>query len=51
MIGFAAFLAWLDEQRRSFNFRKAPLITPPVWLYSPVSPLTQRAESMPSRED
>jgi len=46
-----AFVAWLDEQRRVFNFRKALLINPPVRLYSSVSLLDRMIENIPGGED
>ncbi|MEE8428014.1 MAG: alpha/beta hydrolase, partial [Gammaproteobacteria bacterium] len=47
----SAFVAWLDEQRKIFNFRKALLINPPVKLYNSVSILDRMLENIPGGED
>ena len=46
-----AFVTWLDEQRRVFNFRKALMINPPVRLYSSISLLDRMSENIPGGED
>jgi hypothetical protein len=46
-----AFVTWLDEQRRVFNFRKALLINPPVHLYSSISLLDRMLENIPGGPD
>lgn len=43
----AAFLTWLDEQRRVFNFRKALMINPPVTLYNSISLLDRMTQNIP----
>jgi predicted alpha/beta-fold hydrolase len=47
----AAFVAWLDEQRQVFQFRKVLLINPPVRLYSSVSLLDRMIDNIPGGED
>jgi len=47
----AAFVSWLDEQRKSFNFRKVLLINPPVSLYSSISLLDRMLENIPGGVD
>jgi len=46
-----AFVTWLDEQRRVFNFRKALLINPPVRLYSSISKLDRMLNNIPGGVD
>ena len=46
-----AFVTWLDEQRRVFNFRKALLINPPVRLYNSISLLDRMLENIPGGVD
>ena len=43
----AAYVAWLDEQRQTFRFRKALLINPPVRLYDSISLLDRMLENIP----
>lgn len=43
----AAFVSWLDEQRKVFNFRKALLINPPVALYNSISLLDRMTQNIP----
>ena len=43
----AAFVTWLDEQRKTFRFRKALLINPPVRLYDSISLLDRMLENIP----
>jgi len=47
----AAFVSWLDEQRKVFNFRKVLLINPPVSLYSSISLLDRMLENIPGGVD
>ncbi len=47
----AAYLAKLDEGRKSFNFRKVLLINPPVSLYNSVSLLDRMTQNIPGGED
>ena len=47
----AAFVTWLDEQKRVFNFRKALLINPPWRLYSSLSVLDRMVENIPGGLD
>lgn len=47
----AGFVAWLDEQRRVFKFRKALMINPPVRLYSSISLLDRMTQNIPGGED
>lgn len=37
----AAFVAWLDEEEKRFDFRRVMLVNPPVSLYDSVSALDQ----------
>jgi pimeloyl-ACP methyl ester carboxylesterase len=46
-----AFVTWLDERRKVFNFRKALLINPPVRLYSSISLLDRMLENIPGGVD
>ena len=43
----AAFVSWLDEQRKVFNFRKALMINPPVTLYNSISLLDRMSQNIP----
>tara|TARA_R110001592_G_scaffold363371_1_gene685806 strand:- start:457230 stop:458534 length:1305 start_codon:yes stop_codon:yes gene_type:complete len=47
----AAYLAKLDEDRKSFNFSKVLLINPPVSLYNSVSLLDRMTQNIPGGED
>ncbi len=47
----AAFVAWLDQQRRAFDFRRVLLINPPVNLYESMSILDRMLESIPGGMD
>lgn len=47
----AAYLAKLDEERKSFNFRKVLLINPPVSLYSSISLLDRMTDNIPGGEN
>jgi len=47
----SAFLAKLDEDRKSFNFRKVLLINPPVSLYNSISLLDRMTQNIPGGED
>jgi hypothetical protein len=46
-----AFVTWLDEQRKVFNFKKALLINPPVKLYNSMSLLDRMLENVPGGPD
>jgi hypothetical protein len=46
-----AFVTYLDEQKQTFNFRKALLINPPVRLYSSISLLDRMLENIPGGVD
>ena len=46
-----AFVTYLDESRKTFNFRKALLINPPVRLYSSISLLDRMLENIPGGMD
>lgn len=46
-----AFVTYLDEQKKTFNFRKALLINPPVRLYSSISLLDRMLENIPGGVD
>jgi predicted alpha/beta-fold hydrolase len=46
-----AFVAWLDEQRRIFKFKKALLINPPVNPYNSISLLDRMLENIPGGVD
>lgn len=46
-----AFVTYLDESRKTFNFRKALLINPPVRLYSSISLLDRMLENIPGGID
>ena len=47
----SAFVAKLDEDRKSFNFRRVLLINPPVSLYNSISLLDRMTENIPGGED
>lgn len=47
----SAYVARLDEERRSFNFRKVLLINPPVSLYNSISLLDRMTKNIPGGED
>lgn len=47
----SAYLAKLDEERKSFNFRKVLLINPPVSLYNSISLLDRMTQNIPGGED
>ncbi len=44
-------MAKLDEERKSFNFRKVLLINPPVSLYNSISLLDRMTQNIPGGED
>jgi len=46
-----AFVTWLDEQRKVFNFKAALLINPPVKLYNSISLLDRMLENIPGGPD
>jgi hypothetical protein len=47
----SAYVARLDEERKSFNFRKVLLINPPVSLYNSISLLDRMTQNIPGGED
>ena len=47
----AAFVAKLDEERQSFNFKRVGLINPPLRLYSSISLLDRMLDNMPGGID
>ena len=47
----SAYLAKLDEDRKSFNFRRVLLINPPVSLYNSISLLDRMIDNIPGGED
>ena len=47
----SAYVAKLDEDRKTFNFRKVLLINPPVSLYNSISLLDRMTENIPGGED
>jgi hypothetical protein len=47
----AAFVARLDEEKKSFNFDKVLLINPPVSLYNSISLLDRMVENIPGGPD
>lgn len=47
----AAFVAHLDNQRRTFDFERVLLINPPVNLYNSISLLDRMIENIPGGED
>jgi len=46
-----AYVTKLDEERKTFNFRRALLINPPVSLYNSISLLDRMAENIPGGAD
>ncbi len=46
-----AFVARLDDQRHSFDFKRALMINPPMRLYSSISLLDRMLENIPGGED
>ncbi len=46
-----AFVTYIDETKKTFNFRKALLINPPVRLYSSISLLDRMLENIPGGVD
>ena len=47
----SAYVAKLDEERKTFNFRRVLLINPPVSLYNSISLLDRMTQSIPGGED
>ncbi|MEM8564384.1 MAG: alpha/beta hydrolase [Pseudomonadota bacterium] len=47
----SAYVAKLDEEKQSFNFRKVLLINPPVSLYNSISLLDRMTQNIPGGED
>jgi hypothetical protein len=47
----SAYVSRLDEERKSFNFRRVLLINPPVSLYNSISLLDRMTENIPGGED
>lgn len=47
----SAYLARLDEERKSFNFRRVLLINPPVSIYNSISLLDRMIQNIPGGED
>lgn len=47
----SAYVAKLDEERKTFNFRRVLLINPPVSLYNSISLLDRMTENIPGGED
>ena len=47
----AAYVAKLDEERKSFNFRRVLLINPPVSIYNSISLLDRMTQNIPGGED
>ena len=47
----AAYVAWLDEERKAFNFRRVLLINPPVSIYNSISLLDRMTNNIPGGED
>ena len=47
----SAYVAKLDEQRKTFNFENVLLINPPVSLYNSISLLDRMAENIPGGVD
>jgi hypothetical protein len=47
----SAYVAKLDEQRKSFNFDRVLLINPPVSLYNSISLLDRMADNIPGGVD
>jgi hypothetical protein len=47
----AAFVSKLDEDRRSFNFKRVLLINPPVSIYNSISLLDRMSQNIPGGVD
>jgi hypothetical protein len=47
----SAFVAKLDEERGSFNFRRVMLLNPPLRLYNSISLLDRMLDNVPGGED
>ncbi len=47
----SAFVAKLDEERGSFNFRRVLLLNPPLRLYNSISLLDRMLDNVPGGED
>ena len=47
----SAFVAKLDEERQTFNFRRVLMINPPVSLYNSISLLDRMSENIPGGVD
>jgi hypothetical protein len=47
----SAFVAKLDEERQTFNFRRVLMINPPVSLYNSISLLDRMIENIPGGPD
>ena len=47
----AAYVAKLDDERKSFDFRRVLLINPPVSLYNSISLLDRMTQDIPGGED
>ena len=47
----SAYVAKLDDERKSFNFRKVLLINPPVSLYNSISLLDRMTQNIPGGAD
>jgi hypothetical protein len=47
----SAYVAKLDDERKSFNFRRVLLINPPVSIYNSISLLDRMVENIPGGED
>ena len=47
----SSYVSKLDEERKSFNFRRVLLINPPVSLYNSISLLDRMTENIPGGED
>ncbi len=46
-----AYVTWLDEQRKVFNFKRALMINPPLRLYNSISMLDRMLENIPGGVD
>jgi hypothetical protein len=47
----SAYVSKLDEERKSFNFRRVLLINPPVSLYNSISLLDRMTQNIPGGQD
>ncbi len=47
----AAYVSWVDSQRKRFNFKRVLLINPPVSLYNSISLLDRMLENIPGGVD